>query len=271
MRRLSLIAALVLLASVISNQPIYAKNAVIPSETEALELLQGICGKDNVFEEDNQLGCGGCPSFTKVPEPEADNGFFAIEKVVYGSFTESTVKEAVVDFFGCEGHANQYGGSVLVRRSSKGWSFISYFPGLRANNCLKFSSPNSRSSLVCKNRYMNHTGSWEWLSAIEFGKTKNRENVLLSVGSNVDSGRPPYQEILILDWYAQDTNKDGFSDLVAIVREAKAKTEPRGLECEPYEPCLPNPKIHQLVFLFNGQSFRPTPQTAKLKQQFERR
>jgi hypothetical protein len=73
----------------------------------------------------------------------------------------------------------------------------------------------------------------------------------------------------IKDFTLRDTNKDKRADLVVKVTEAR---EPKGItrssddQCEPQ---LPKPKSHQLTFLYNGQSFRATPATAKLIKRLE--
>lgn len=274
MVRLCLLTTFLLMATSMSNQTSYANDVVNPSQAEAFALLKPICGEDNIQlnpqSEGQNFACGTCPAFTQFPNHFSPE-YFTLETVSYGSFTQPGVREVVLDFFGCADRASSYGGSVLLRRDSQEWSVVRYDLGLRTHRCLNFSSRDSRNFLVCENRYSNHGGDSQWLSAIEFAKAKTNEIRLLSVDSNVGSGRPPYRETLFLNWNQQDMNKDGLLDLVVKVRDARAKTEPPNFDCEPYEACLLNPKIYQLVFLFNGKSFNPIPETAKVKPLLERR
>ena len=66
----------------------------------------------------------------------------------------------------------------------------------------------------------------------------------------------------IEDWAATDTNGDGFLDLAIRVREAKANTRTSSRH-------LLNPVFHDLLFLFNGNSFNPTSKTTELKQRLD--
>jgi hypothetical protein len=40
---------------------------------------------------------------------------FVLQGLTYGSFTRRGAREALLDLYGCEPHANNYGGSVLLR------------------------------------------------------------------------------------------------------------------------------------------------------------
>lgn len=245
----------------------FKTDTVLPTEKEALTLLEAVCGQGNVAVKgqgaDKNFACKTCPSFIKnegLPAP------FTLEKVVYGSFSEAGTREVLADFSGCEPHAANWGGSVLLRRSSRGWSMVTYESGLRSSDCLKFPSQNNRDFLVCLGGYVGMGYVYQSLQALEIGATQVKTDLLLRVSSNVGTCKPPFYDIQIVDWMARDRNNDGRPDLVIKVteaRETKATSTSESSECE--ERKLPNPTIHQLTFLFDGQSFRPTPETAQLK------
>jgi hypothetical protein len=88
-----------------------------------------------------------------------------LRSVVYGNFTSSSSREALVDFMGCEPHASSWGGSALLRRSNSGWSFVRYEKGLRSSRCLKFPERNGRNSLVCHGSWMGQGYLSQWLEA----------------------------------------------------------------------------------------------------------
>lgn len=250
------------------------RDSVTPSQQEASAILQAICGRDDVFpnrERGGKLACRSCPSFTGVG---SNRGFlsqspFTLEKVVYGSFTQAGTREALADFDGCESHGQFYGGSVLLRRSSQGWSALRYESGLRSNNCLKFPSKNGRDLLVCQGYYAQMGHSYDWLDAIQIGSSETQKSQQIHLISKT-TFNPPFYETRIEDWTAQDIDKDGRPDLSIRVREAKSATKPLGFEAR-FASHLPNPTFHRLTFLFDGQSFRATPDTAQLKQRIERK
>jgi hypothetical protein len=248
------------------------KDSITPSQKDGIVLMQSICGQSNVFidrkQEDkvDKVSCKTCPSFTgSSGEPGG-----VLTSVVYGSFTSSSSREALVDVNGCELHAQNWGGSALLRRSNSGWSFIRYEKGLRSNRCLKLREQNGRNSLVCEGSWMGQGYLSQWLEAVKISSTQTITTTLLNVASNAGSGKPPFYDVGIENFSLRDVNKDGLPDLVIKVseaREAKGTTRPKN---SPYEARLPKPTIHQLTFLFNGQ-FRPTPETVKLKQRLERK
>lgn len=194
---------------------------------------------------------------------------FTLEKVVYSSFTQAGTREALADFDGCESHGQFYGGSVLLRRSSQGWSALRYESGLRSNNCLKFPSKNGRDLLVCQGYYAQMGASYDWLDTIQIGSSEIQKTKQISLISKT-TFNPPFYEVRIESWTSQDINKDGYPDLIITAREANSATMPANFTPR-FDAHLPNPTFHQLTFLFNGQSFRATPETAQIQQRIERK
>ena len=112
---LSLIVNLAVISQSIFTQSLAVeskKDTVTPSQQEARAILQAICDRDKIFansERGGKLACRTCPSFITGG---GIGGTFTLEKVVYGSFTQAGTREALADFYGCEPHSRNYGGSV---------------------------------------------------------------------------------------------------------------------------------------------------------------
>jgi len=237
------------------------KDSIIPTPAEAIALMKNICGAGNITKEQAGIGCKTCPSFTTFHDTSG-----SLTSVVYGSFTKTGTREALVDLNGCEPHANNYGGTVLLRRTSNGWSRIRYQIGFRSYDCLKINtSTDHRNSLVCEIMDMAQGNLFASLDQIEIGSAKNTTTNLLAVNSNTGTCRPPYYQVEIKDFFRED-NK-----LIVKVSEAREAegihTEKNSEDC--ITPKLPKSKLHQLTFLFNGQSFSPTSATAELIKQFK--
>ncbi|MBD2359513.1 hypothetical protein H6G41_34070 [Tolypothrix sp. FACHB-123] len=242
------------------------KDSVIPSQKDAIALAQSVCGASNVNQEKGKLSCKVCPSFTG----SSGGSGGTLTSVVYGRFTKADTHEALVDLGDCEPHAGNWGGTVLLRRTNNGWSRVRYESGFRSNICLKIPNRTGRHSLACQGSYTGQGYLTEWLDAIVVGSTKTTTTNLLKVGSNTGSCSPPYYEVQIKDFLAQDTNKDGLTDLVVKVSEAReAKSISRGNGEGCVDSRLPKPKFHQLTFLSNRESFRPTSTTANLMKHLE--
>lgn len=240
------------------------KDSRIPSTKDAIALMRGICGAGNISEKQGQISCQTCPDST------TDNSIGGtLTSVIYGNFTKAGNQEALVDLGGCEAHAANFGGTVLLHRSNNGWSKVRYERGLRSNSCLKIRNRTGRDSLICQNSYMGQGHLMDWIEAVEISTTQTQNTRLLEVESNTATCRPPYYEVQIKDFLLRDTNKDNRPDLIIKVsetREPKSITRSNNDQCDPR---LPKPKQHQLTFVFNGQSFRPTAATTKLIRQLE--
>jgi hypothetical protein len=240
------------------------KDSIVPSQKEAIALMQNICGAGNIAQEKGKIVCKKCPSFTSY-----NDGTATLTSVVYGSFTKAGSREALVDLADCEPHAGNWGGSVLLGRTNKGWSRIRYEQGLRSNSCLKIPNKTGRDSLVCESSYMGQGYFSQGLNKFEIGSTKTTSTKILNVGSNTASCRPPFYDMEIKDFTLRDTNQDKRADLVVKVTEARERKGITRSSDDQCKPKLPKPKSHQLTFLYNGQSFRATPATAKLIKQLE--
>lgn len=267
-----LVAGILAIAQTITTKTLAveaSKDSITPSQKDGIELMQNVCGASNVFinrKQGSKVCCKTCPSFTGYGSGSSGG---ILTSVVYGSFTKAGIREALVDISDCEPHAANYGGSVLLRHFNRGWSVVRYERGLRSNICLKFPTQNGRNSLVCEGSHMGQGYEYNWLNAFEISSTKTTKTELLGVVSNTGSGNPPFYEMQISDWTSQDANKDGRDDLVVKVSEAREVKRATRLNGSPREPRLPKPSFHRLIFLFNGQSFRPTPETASLLSDFQ--
>lgn len=116
-----------------------------PSRLETMSLLVGICGRKHVQTgEKSLLYCDASPGY-----PDNDQCRLDIGEVLYGHFTSPKADEVVADYRGCEPHAGNYGGSILLRKEDGIWRRIAYFPGERAQRCLVFPRRDGRDALVC--------------------------------------------------------------------------------------------------------------------------
>ncbi|MEA5551109.1 hypothetical protein VB713_09005 [Anabaena cylindrica UHCC 0172] len=238
------------------------KDSIVPSQKDAIALAKNICGEGNITQQKGQVSCKTCPSFTE----SSDETGASITSVIYGSFTKAGTREALVDLNGCQPHAGNWGGSVLLRRTNQGWSRIRYEIAFRSTSCLKILNSTDRHSLICESSYVGMGHLITSLNQLEVGLTKTKTTNLLTVNDNTGTCQPPYYAMLIEDFTLRDTNKDSRADLVVKVsetRETKNNSTSNNRQCED-RSSLPKPIFHQLIFLSNGQSFSATPATTKL-------
>ncbi len=268
-----------LLISQTANVKVLAENPqkdnVVPSRQEAIALLQNICPHGEIIQDSNaQLGCSSCPSFTTDGSPE--NSFhtkenFVLTKVIYGTFTQPDTQEALIDFSGCEPHVYSYGGSVLVQNVNQEWQMIYYAKGIRSTKCLKFKPQDSNFVLVCEIGDASMGNIYNALNFLQIDSEKIKVTQLLSLFSNIGTGRLPFYENRIEDWNLAYFNNYDILNLLVDVRAAKSDTIPdgvgrnsHGFPLLDYNSHLPHPNFYHLQFSFDGQSFSPTPKSTEL-------
>lgn len=123
-----------------------ASDAAPPAPAELDAMLAAVCGSGQVAAVGSPAHrvCGSVPAY---PSPCRQS--LAIDTVVAGSFTAPLAVEALADYEGCEPHAGNFGGSVLLRRRAGGWERIAFLPGERTQTCLRFRRPDGRDALAC--------------------------------------------------------------------------------------------------------------------------
>ena len=240
-------------------------------------LVEAICGANNVVDEvpsaEMVARCGICPEFTT----EGQQGFGrlpVITAVTYGSFTAAQRQEAVADLSGCEAHAANFGGSVLLRRSSGDWEMVRYELAYRSHDCLPFRSRQQRDLLVCQSSYAQGGYVLESLDLHEVNGERTESERILSTESNIASCRPPFFENKIVDFDWRDSPKgsapNSWPDLTLTLSTAEAVPQTSVTECG--HCCKANfsePTLTDLNFRFNGDTFAPTSETAQKLQQLK--
>jgi hypothetical protein len=70
-----------------------------------------------------------------------------------GRFTDPKLEQGAVTLFGCEPHAYNYGGTVLVERVATGARFIAYDQGWVPDDCLSHLLSDARTVLLCSSSW----------------------------------------------------------------------------------------------------------------------
>jgi hypothetical protein len=94
--------------------------------------------------------CKTCPSYTGFAESGSMSG--TLELLAKGNFTGQG-PELLVKLVGCEAHAQNWGGTVLVRQEQAGWAAIWYQPGFVPQECLLRAASDGHQLLACLENY----------------------------------------------------------------------------------------------------------------------
>ena len=138
-----------------------ATDAAPPSPADLADLLRAICGREHV----GRPTAGSLPECREVPGyPTHCAGSLQIGGVTRGSFTSPSAVEALADYEGCEPHAGNFGGSVLLRRRGTGWKRVAFLPRQRSATCLRLPRLDGAEALAC---YSSWSGQGEEDGAID--------------------------------------------------------------------------------------------------------
>jgi len=240
----------------------------------ARDLLHAVCPADasvTAGAKGVTAGCKACPAIVPGGNSLGSDGSgpaFSLDGVIYGSFTRTGAEEAVANFSGCEPHANNFGGSILLEKSPSGWKAKSYQAGFISDQCLKYRLRAGRDLMLCEGGYTGQGEIDSQLFIFDYAlQGDHQTNTLLSTMDNVGACLPGDKIVgSIESVHLRDLNHDGMPDLVVTLKAGKVKP-PAGHEQDCGDsPVLPAVKTQELDFLFDDGTFKVAPWSAKAKQ-----
>jgi hypothetical protein len=123
---------------------------------EAAALLQNVCqlaALPNATPGVPSFGCACCAPFDGCKPSDApvvaDQAVYFPTQVVSGAFTSAGAEQRALPMAGCEPHSENYGGMVLLERSTQGFGLHRYVSGLSADQCWPVRRDDGRDVLVC--------------------------------------------------------------------------------------------------------------------------
>lgn len=118
-----------------------------PRQAGGTELLQAVCPGAVVTSKD--IGCDiPCPKYTDFGR-FGDRLPWSLGAVTLGHFLSPTSEDAVLWMSGCESHASNFGGTILLTRRSRKWSMLWYKSAVQTAQCHKVLRRDRREILVC--------------------------------------------------------------------------------------------------------------------------
>ena len=142
-----------------SGQPIFPSDAQDPRQAGGAELLDAVCRGGVVHGR--QITCSiVCPKFTGFA---GDDLGWSLEKVTRGHFLSPTSDDAILSMSGCEPHAANFGGSILLTRRLNRWVLIWYKAGVETSRCHRVPLRSGREILACMGTYGGQGNHWSAL------------------------------------------------------------------------------------------------------------
>ncbi|TNC81247.1 MAG: hypothetical protein C9356_10295 [Oleiphilus sp.] len=213
-----------------------------------LKTAKAVCGENAVTRVDGQFACTSCSEFTSAGDFDEP---LVLRAMVSGHFSTRKHREVAVDTEGCEPHNNSYGGLILLREVDDKLQHHYYQPGFRLQECLKFSAPENRDTLVCNQVDYAQGQAFGQFSEFRFGRHQ-------AAWTELQSWFIHEEEKLKVEPVSAkqiDINRDGLQDL-RIIFKAKATREPE--------------LKFTLDFLFDGEHFKIAPTNKETKRSLDK-
>ncbi len=245
------------------------------SEKTARELLPVVCkAGQSVFigsQGQKSVGsCNPCPSFTSW---KGEKEPFDVQSVIFAKPNKKNETLAIMDFFGCEPHVNNFGGTVILRwLGNTNWQFVQFNAGQRTNECLKFATQEGTDKLVCKSFYGGQGITSEGLAVESFDQNIDGQSL---VGTISNSGQCMNEKLVDFAWQVfkqKDLNNDKRPDLYLEISERNATIAKDKLCANGAATDIPwgKSKLHKLEFIFEGGQFKPTKATITIVKYLEK-
>jgi hypothetical protein len=193
-----------------------------------------------------------------------------LHTVIHGSFTFPGVEEAVASFEGCEGHATEFGGSVLLSKVHGSWVMVDYTPGLITSACQTYRLKTGRDLLLCEGEDHHMAGASQWISVCDFSKEQPARcrSLFYVLDTRVACGNSAVWGSI--DKAAlRDLNGDGMPDLTLWFSVGQGAFPNAGGSCNADTSHAPVQR-HKLDFLYqqDTDNFLPAPWSKALTESY---
>ena len=267
------------LGALASGQRVFPSETQDPKQAGGAELLDAVCPGRTA----GSMTCrGACPKFTGFA---GDLGW-SLEKVTRGHFLSPTSEDAVLWMSGCEPHAANWGGSMLLTKRSNRWLTLWYKAGVETSQCHKVPLTTGREILVCMGTYGAQGATWTALYVEDLLKptpvlmsSENREffsvfdNTVTCGWSFENASKPdPLTRAYIEKVEFKTGDESGPLSLSVTARFGKRPMKPEDVKACMEElnrkgyngpsRFLPSAKRYHIDFVFDGHDYKVVPASA---------
>jgi len=242
----------------------------------AAGLLESVCpGK---VLAGKAVACkGACPASTGFAGTTEPDGWW-VSAVTRGHFLSPSSDDAALAMAGCEPHAANFGGTVLLTSQAGGWKMRWYKAGLITDQCHKLPREDGRDLLVCSGGWTGQGITSMSLFLIDLaaaspeeGKPFFRAEDSTGACGGMDRDHPGPIAAASIDKVAFLDRKTGGLPAISVTASfgRKAMTPAQWQSCIDGK-LPPTPvKTYNLEFQFDGREYKPVPASAAAARLFE--
>jgi hypothetical protein len=163
-------------------------------------ILEGIC-PSAVGLIQNHWECKNCPEQTSDGEHHLTLPW-PVDEAIFGYFSQSQSREAILSSRSCEPHSEGSGGTFLLKEEAGRWRRVSYKKGLVVSMCHAFRRRSGLDLLVCRDSWGNVSESGENLFELDYaidagGRAKDLVSTRSSNSCAVEDGGGYVQQAYI--------------------------------------------------------------------------
>ncbi|WP_161881141.1 hypothetical protein [Deinococcus alpinitundrae] len=221
----------------------------------ARELLAPVCASGAATG-----ACTPCPVLTSFHDNPEER--LTPTAVNYGHFAGPKFTDALVDMDGCEPHANNFGGSLLLRwQGLTSWKLIRYVQGFRTDQCSKVPAAGGRDLLLCQGNYGGMGTVVENLMLLDLTRSDVLVQNFFSTSDTAEACSPSGSIQHIVDWKLLPES-GGVAGLDVRIESATFTRAQGGAKSE--GPCAGKlsaapSRTYRLTYTFSGSHFDLQP------------
>jgi hypothetical protein len=250
-------------------RPTFLSEIRAPEGKVILPLLKAACGdgvRTVTAKGQSAFGCGDGSMDEILASRHGPRHYpwmpyvlWEADGVVFGHFLSPTSEDAAINCFGCDGHAELYGGTLLLTKEAGDWKPVWYKAGIITRHCRRVPLATGRQILFCEEPDGGMGYSVHGLYSVDFTKPQFAwHSVVLMANSYSSLMLGGVQTQLIERVSFEETREAGL--LVRVyARHGRIDLRPD----YPNER-LPRPKLsnYEVDFRLDGETFKVTSETA---------
>jgi hypothetical protein len=263
-----LLAALFSLSAIDQLHPTFVSEVAAPNASIVLPLLKPTCGEGvRTINAQGQkaFGCGDGSMDEILASRHRPRRYpwmpyvlWQADGVIFGHFLSPTSDDAAINCFGCDGHAELFGGTLLLTKKGD-WEPVWYKPGIITRHCRRVSLATGRQILLCEETDGGMGHSIHGLYAVDFTKPRFAWDSVLLMADSYGSAMLGGVQTQAIDRVEFDETAQRGLLLRVYARHGRIRLRPNYANER-----LPVPSVssHEVDFRLDGDTFKVTPETA---------